>query len=208
MRRITVLVIITGACRRSSVFGGSVCAGGLPARHARQGLLRPQRRSGGRPADRSQADHRSVDADLRLYAGRGPCCLSARSGTASSSTWRRPPGKRSCSSLCNRTPRNIEAMRSGRLHVAGVNAGGNAIAVNCAGFVPFAMMARRTTASATRWKSSCRPTARSRRRPISRATRSRSPTPTSNSGFKAPSAILEGGLQSRGQARFRACVFR
>ena len=34
-----------------------------------------------------------------------------------------------------------EAMRSGRLHIAGVNAGGNATAVNCAGFVPFAMMA-------------------------------------------------------------------
>src|SRR6476661_4246402 len=34
-----------------------------------------------------------------------------------------------------------EAMRSGRLHIAGVNAGGNALAVNCAGFVPFAMMA-------------------------------------------------------------------
>src|SRR5688572_7954184 len=34
-----------------------------------------------------------------------------------------------------------EAMRSGRLHVAGVNAGGNATAVNCAGYVPFAMMA-------------------------------------------------------------------
>ena len=34
-----------------------------------------------------------------------------------------------------------EAMRSGRLHVAGVNTGGNPIAVACAGFVPFAMMA-------------------------------------------------------------------
>ena len=45
--------------------------------------------------------------------------------------------------------------------------------------------------SATRWKSSCRPTARSRRRPTSRARRSRSPSPTSNSGFKAPSAILK-----------------
>ena len=35
----------------------------------------------------------------------------------------------------------LEAMRSGRLHVAGVNTGGNPIAVNCAGFVPFAIMA-------------------------------------------------------------------
>ena len=35
----------------------------------------------------------------------------------------------------------IEAMRAGRLHVAGFNTGSNPIAVNCAGFVPFAMMA-------------------------------------------------------------------
>ncbi len=35
----------------------------------------------------------------------------------------------------------IEAMRSGRLHVAGVNTGTNPLAVNCAGFVPFTMMA-------------------------------------------------------------------
>ena len=35
----------------------------------------------------------------------------------------------------------LEAMRSGRLHVAGFNTGSNPIAVNCAGFVPFTMMA-------------------------------------------------------------------
>ncbi|MBT7549749.1 MAG: PhnD/SsuA/transferrin family substrate-binding protein, partial [Gemmatimonadetes bacterium] len=35
----------------------------------------------------------------------------------------------------------LEAMRSGRLHVAGFNTGSNPIAVSCAGFVPFAMMA-------------------------------------------------------------------
>lgn len=34
----------------------------------------------------------------------------------------------------------IEAMRSGRLHIAGFNTGSNPIAVNCAGFVPFAIM--------------------------------------------------------------------
>src|SRR5256712_10568399 len=34
----------------------------------------------------------------------------------------------------------IEAMHSGRLHVAGFNTGSNPIAVNCAGFVPFAIM--------------------------------------------------------------------
>jgi phosphonate transport system substrate-binding protein len=35
----------------------------------------------------------------------------------------------------------IEAMRAGRLHVAGFNTGSNPLAVNCAGFAPFAMMA-------------------------------------------------------------------
>ena len=35
----------------------------------------------------------------------------------------------------------IEAMRSGRLHIAGFNTGSNPTAVNCAGFVPFAIMA-------------------------------------------------------------------
>jgi phosphonate transport system substrate-binding protein len=34
-----------------------------------------------------------------------------------------------------------EAMRAGRLHVAGFNTGSNPLAVNCSGFVPFAMMA-------------------------------------------------------------------
>ena len=37
----------------------------------------------------------------------------------------------------------IEAMRAGRLHVAGFNTGSVPLAVNCAGFVPFTMMAAR-----------------------------------------------------------------
>jgi ABC-type phosphate/phosphonate transport system substrate-binding protein len=48
----------------------------------------------------------------------------------------------------------IEAMRSGRLHIAGFNTGSNPLAVNCAGFRPFTIMASKTAASATRWKSS------------------------------------------------------
>jgi len=35
----------------------------------------------------------------------------------------------------------IEAMRSGRLHIAGFNTGSNPLAVNCAGFNPFTIMA-------------------------------------------------------------------
>ena len=36
----------------------------------------------------------------------------------------------------------IEAMRAGRLHIAGFNTGSVPLAVNCAGFVPTTMMAR------------------------------------------------------------------
>ena len=35
----------------------------------------------------------------------------------------------------------IEAMRSGRLHISGFNTGSNPLAVNCAGFRPFTIMA-------------------------------------------------------------------
>src|SRR5262249_40136983 len=35
----------------------------------------------------------------------------------------------------------IEAMRAGRLHIVGFNTGSNPLAVACAGFKPFAMMA-------------------------------------------------------------------
>jgi len=36
----------------------------------------------------------------------------------------------------------IEAMRSGRLHIAGFNTGSNPLAVNCAGFRSFVIMGR------------------------------------------------------------------
>ena len=36
----------------------------------------------------------------------------------------------------------LEAMRSGRLHISGFNTGSNPLAVNCAGYNPFTMMAR------------------------------------------------------------------
>ena len=46
----------------------------------------------------------------------------------------------------------IEAMRAGRLHVAGVNTGSNPLAVACAGFRPFTMMV--STSSTSRVNSS------------------------------------------------------
>ncbi len=84
-----------------------------------------------------------------------------------------------------------EAMRSGRLHVAGVNAGGNATAVNCAGFVPFTMMAAKDNSFGYEMEivvpadSPIKVPADLKGKKIAFT------DATSNSGYKAPSAILK-----------------
>ncbi len=85
----------------------------------------------------------------------------------------------------------LEAMRAGRLHVAGFNTGSNPIAVNCAGFVPFAMMARQDGSFGYEMEIITYPGS-----PIKKVEDVRGKTfaftsPTSNSGFKAPSALLK-----------------
>ena len=91
-----------------------------------------------------------------------------------------------------------EAMRSGRLHVAGVNTGGNPVAVSCAGMVPFAMMA--SADGSFGYEMEIIVPADS---PIQSPADIKGKTmaftsPTSNSGFKAPSALLksEFGLEA------------
>ena len=85
----------------------------------------------------------------------------------------------------------VEAMRAGRLHVAGVNTGGNPIAVNCAGFVPFAMMANDDgrfgyeMEIVVRADSPIKAVADLKGRKVAFT------SPTSNSGYKAPIAILK-----------------
>ncbi len=84
-----------------------------------------------------------------------------------------------------------EAMRSGRLHVAGINTGGTPVAVNCAGFVPFTMMAGEDGVFGYEMEIIVPGDS-----PIQTVTDLRGRTltftsPTSNSGFKAPSAILK-----------------
>jgi phosphonate transport system substrate-binding protein len=84
-----------------------------------------------------------------------------------------------------------EAMRSGRLHVAAVNAGGNPIAVNCAGFVPFAMMAAKDNSFGYEMEIIV-PADSAIKAPADLKGRKIAFTDgTSNSGFKAPSAILK-----------------
>ncbi|NNF14037.1 MAG: phosphate/phosphite/phosphonate ABC transporter substrate-binding protein [Gemmatimonadetes bacterium] len=85
----------------------------------------------------------------------------------------------------------IEAMRAGRLHVAGFNTGSVPLAVNCAGFRPLAMMAR---ADGTFGYEMELLTHRDSDIETVEDLRGRSlafTSPTSNSGFKAPSVLLE-----------------
>ena len=85
----------------------------------------------------------------------------------------------------------IEAMRSGRLHVAGFNTGSNPIAVNCAGFVPFAIMGGKDGQFGYEMEIIV-PADSPIKTPADLKNKKVAFTePTSNSGFKAPSAILK-----------------
>ncbi|MFV2033234.1 MAG: phosphate/phosphite/phosphonate ABC transporter substrate-binding protein, partial [Gammaproteobacteria bacterium] len=84
-----------------------------------------------------------------------------------------------------------EAMRSGRLHIAGVNTGGNPVAVSCAGLVPFAMMASKDGSYGYEMEIIV-PTGSDIKSPADIKGRTLALTsPTSNSGNKAPSALLK-----------------
>ena len=84
-----------------------------------------------------------------------------------------------------------EAMRSGRLHVAGVNAGGNATAVNCAGFVPFTMMAAPDNSFGYEMEIVVPADSPIKTPADLKGHKIAFTDATSNSGFKAPSAILK-----------------
>ena len=84
-----------------------------------------------------------------------------------------------------------EAMRSGRLHVAGVNAGGNATAVNCAGYVPFAMMAAKDNSFGYEMEIIVSADSPIKTPNDLKGHKVAFTDATSNSGFKAPSAILK-----------------
>lgn len=86
----------------------------------------------------------------------------------------------------------LEAMRSGRLHVAGFNTGSNPIAVSCAGFVPFAMMAYDDGSFGYEMEIIVRAESEIQSPSDIKGRTMAFTSPTSNSGFKAPSAILKG----------------
>lgn len=86
----------------------------------------------------------------------------------------------------------LEAMRSGRLHVAGFNTGSNPIAVSCAGFVPFAMMAYNDGGFGYEMEIIVKADSEIQSPSEIKGRTMAFTSPTSNSGFKAPSAILKG----------------
>lgn len=85
----------------------------------------------------------------------------------------------------------LEAMRSGRLHVAGVNSGGNPLAVNCAGFVPFAIMAGQKGEFGYEMEIIVPADSPIKTPADLKGKKLAFTAPTSNSGYKAPSAILK-----------------
>ncbi len=85
----------------------------------------------------------------------------------------------------------IEAMRSGRLHIAGFNTGSNPLAVNCAGFRPFTMMAGEDGSFGYEMEIITYPDSGIASVEDIKGKQLAFTSPTSNSGFKAPSAILK-----------------
>ena len=95
-----------------------------------------------------------------------------------------------------------EAMRSGRLHIAGVNAGGNALAVNCSGYVPFAMMASKDGTFGYEMEIIVPADSPIKTPADLKGHKIAFTDATSNSGFKAPSAILESDFNLKAERDF------
>ncbi|KMK64989.1 phosphate/phosphite/phosphonate ABC transporter substrate-binding protein [Puniceibacterium sp. IMCC21224] len=85
----------------------------------------------------------------------------------------------------------IEAMRAGRLHIAGFNTGSNPLAVACAGFRPFAMMAAKDGSFGYEMEIITYPGSGIETVEDIKGKQLAFTSETSNSGFKAPSAILK-----------------
>jgi phosphonate transport system substrate-binding protein len=85
----------------------------------------------------------------------------------------------------------IEAMRSGRLHISGFNTGSNPLAVNCAGFRPFTIMASLDGSFGYEMEIITYPGSGIETVEDIKGKDLAFTSETSNSGFKAPSAILK-----------------
>jgi len=84
----------------------------------------------------------------------------------------------------------IEAMRAGRLHVAGFNTGSTPLAVSCSGFVPFAMMASLKDEFGYEMEIITYPGSGIQKIEDIKGKKFAFSAETSNSGYKAPAALL------------------
>ncbi|MET0867716.1 MAG: phosphate/phosphite/phosphonate ABC transporter substrate-binding protein [Pseudorhodoplanes sp.] len=85
----------------------------------------------------------------------------------------------------------LEAMRAGRLHVAGFNSGAVPLAVNCAGFVPFTLMASKDGQYGYEMEIITFPGSGVTKIEDIKGKKMAFTAQTSNSGFRAPSALLK-----------------
>lgn len=85
----------------------------------------------------------------------------------------------------------LEAMRAGRLHVAGFNTGSNPLAVACAGFRPFTIMASNDGSFGYEMEIITYPGSGIESMEDLRGRTLAFTSETSNSGFNAPQALLE-----------------
>jgi phosphonate transport system substrate-binding protein len=103
----------------------------------------------------------------------------------------------------------IEAMRAGRLHIAGFNTGSNPLAVACAGFRPFGMMAATDGSYGYEMEIITYPGSGITDIAGIKGRKLAFTSETSNSGFKAPSALLKSESPIRNYVRdvisLRAC---
>lgn len=98
----------------------------------------------------------------------------------------------------------LEAMRAGRLHVAGFNTGSNPIAVACAGFKSFAMMAREDDSFGYEMEIITYPGSGIDKVEDIKGNKMAFTSETSNSGFKAPSALLASEFNMKAGDDFEA----
>ena len=84
----------------------------------------------------------------------------------------------------------IEAMRAGRLHVGAFNTGSTPLAVNCSGFVPFTMMASKAGDFGYEMEVITFPGSGIQKMEDIRGKKFAFTAETSNSGYKAPAALL------------------
>jgi phosphonate transport system substrate-binding protein len=91
----------------------------------------------------------------------------------------------------------LETMRSGRLHIAGISTGSVPIAVNCSGFVPFAAMAGEHGIVGYHTEIIVAPDRGIDSLKDLKGRKFAFTSPTSNSGYKEPTVLLRGeGLEA------------